>query len=46
LERKLAESRIARCVKCGAPPGPEASIVAVERRLGIKGDVSGRQLQS
>ena len=46
LERKLAESRIARCVKCGAPLGPEASIVAVERRLGITGDVSGRQLQS
>ena len=42
LERKLAESRIARCVKCGAPLGPEALIVAVERRLGITGDVSGR----
>ena len=42
LERKLVESPIVKCVKCGAPLGPEALIVSVERKLGITGDIAKR----
>jgi len=42
LERTLAESPIARCVKCGAPLGPEALIASVEKKLGITGDIAQR----
>ena len=42
LERALAESPIARCVKCRAPLGPEALIASVEKKLGITGDIAQR----
>ncbi len=38
----LAESPLARCVKCGAPLGPEALIASIERKLGIAGDITQR----